>query len=159
MIQYSKNARCNLNGCTVRFYIFTASGNEALAFSFNITVPSLPSTVRLSPVRTSFSKSQPSPTITGISRLFARIAECESDEPKAVRKPCALFSQNCIISLGRKSSVQIILFAPVAKSFALFAFCRKEWKRACRIYRECRRNVLSYNRHPLRRRFLKSCRM
>ena len=118
-------------------------------FSFNITVPSLPSTVRLSPVRTSFSKSQPSPTITGISRLFARIAECESDEPKAVRKPCALFSQNCIISLGRK----------LQNPLRFFAFCRKEWKRACRIYRECRRNVLSYNCHPLRRRFSKSCRM
>lgn len=128
-------------------------------FSFNITVPSLPSTVRLSPVRTSFSKSQPSPTITGISRLFARIAECESDEPKAVRKPCALFSQNCIISLGRKSSVQIILFALLQNPLRFFAFCRKEWKRACRIYRECQRNVPSYNRHPLRRRFLKSCRM
>ena len=91
------------------FLSFLSYETKLSLLSQIVTFPSLPSTVKLSPVRTSFSRSHPKPTITGISRLFARIAECDSDEPNAVKKPCALFSQNCIISLGRKSSVQIIL--------------------------------------------------
>lgn len=82
------------------FLSFLSYETKLSLLSQIVTFPSLPSTVKLSPVRTSFSRSHPKPTITGISRLFARIAECDSDEPNAVKNPVRCFHRTVLFRLG-----------------------------------------------------------